>query len=161
LDLIGLVLVALSLFTFVNLLSSRQSMLGGAWLNLLQAIFGWGMFVIPITLLALGLWLLFRTFGDRLPRLEVEQLLGVGLLYLALLMIMHGLIGVQGFDEGMEQARLGRGGGAVGAALLALLIGALGVGGTAVTIAAWVLIGMTFTIGLSVPELIGRTLSMG
>ena len=74
---------------------------------------------------------------------------------------MHGLIGVQGFDEGMEQARLGRGGGAVGAALLALLIGALGVGGTAVTIAAWVLIGMTFTIGLSVPELIGRTLSIG
>ena len=119
------------------------------------------MFAIPITLLAVGLWLLLRTFGDRLPRFEVEQVIGVGLLYVALLIVLHGFLGAGEFGEGMEQARLGRGGGAVGAALLALLLGALGVGGTVVVMVAWILIGLTFTVGISIPELFSLVMRGG
>jgi S-DNA-T family DNA segregation ATPase FtsK/SpoIIIE len=70
------------------------------------------------------------------------------------LILMHALLGVTNFAEGAEQAQLGRGGGFIGAALLALLLMALGSGGTIVILAAWLLLGLILTIGLSVPELI-------
>jgi S-DNA-T family DNA segregation ATPase FtsK/SpoIIIE len=154
LDLIGLLLVGLSLFTIYSLLTNQESLVAGAWLNLLRAIFGWGMFVIPLSLLAVGMWLLLRTFGDRLPHLEAEQIVGIGFLYLALLILMHVSIGAGEFAEGMEQARIGRGGGVIGAALLAFLLSTLGIGGTIVALAAWILLGVAFTAGLSIPDLL-------
>jgi S-DNA-T family DNA segregation ATPase FtsK/SpoIIIE len=160
LDLIGLLLVALGLFTIISLLSTRQTLVGGAWLDLLRVTFGWGMFVIPLAMVAIGLWLLLRTFGDRLPRLEVEQILGIGLLYFALLVVLHALTGALEFEEGMEQARLGRGGGAIGAAILSLSLSALGVGGTVVVLSAWLLIALTFTVGVSIPELVALVMGV-
>lgn len=154
LDLIGLLLVGLSLFTIYSLLSKQHTLVGSAWLNLLQALFGWGMFIIPLSLLAVGIWLLLRTFGDRLPHLEVEQIFGIVFLYLTLLILMQVTTGAGEFAEGMEQARLGRGGGAVGAALLAFLLGTLGIGGTIVAVGAWILLGVAFTAGLSIPDLL-------
>jgi S-DNA-T family DNA segregation ATPase FtsK/SpoIIIE len=154
LDLIGLLLVALGLFTIVSLLSTSQTLVGGAWLGLLRMTFGWGMYVIPLAMVAIGLWLLLRTFGDRLPRLEVEQAIGIGLLYFALLVVLQTLTGKLEFEQGMEQARLGRGGGAIGAAILSLLLGGLGAGGTVVVLSAWLLIALTFTVGVSIPELV-------
>jgi S-DNA-T family DNA segregation ATPase FtsK/SpoIIIE len=112
------------------------------------------MFVIPLSLLAVGMWLLLRTFGDRLPHLEVEQIVGIGFLYLALLILMHVSIGAGEFAEGMEQARIGRGGGVIGAALLAFLLSTLGIGGTIVALVAWILLGVAFTAGLSIPDLL-------
>lgn len=112
------------------------------------------MFIIPLSLLAVGIWLLLRTFGDRLPHLEVEQIFGIVFLYLTLLILMQVTTGAGEFAEGMEQARLGRGGGAVGAALLAFLLGTLGIGGTIVAVGAWILLGVAFTAGLSIPDLL-------
>jgi S-DNA-T family DNA segregation ATPase FtsK/SpoIIIE len=112
------------------------------------------MFVIPLSLLAVGTWLLLRTFGDRLPHIEVEQIVGIGFLYLALLILMHVSIGAGEFAEGMEQARIGRGGGVIGAALLAFLLSTLGIGGTIVALVAWILLGVAFTAGLSIPDLL-------
>ena len=97
----GLLLVGLSLFTIYSLLSKQQTLVGGAWLNLLQVLFGWGMFIIPLSLLAVGIWLLLRTFGDRLPHLEVEQIFGIVFLYLALLILMQVTTGAGEFAEGM------------------------------------------------------------
>jgi S-DNA-T family DNA segregation ATPase FtsK/SpoIIIE len=159
LDLIGLLLVVLGLFTIVSLLSTRETLVGGAWLDLLRMTFGWGMFVIPLAMVAIGLWLLLRTFGDRFPKLEVEQALGIGLLYFALLVVLQALTGALEFEQGMEQARLGRGGGAIGAAILSLSLNAMGAGGTVVVLSAWLLIALTFTVGVSIPELV--TLVMG
>ncbi|MCK4693551.1 MAG: DNA translocase FtsK, partial [Anaerolineales bacterium] len=47
------------------------------------------------------------------------------------------------------------------AALLALLLGALGVGGTVVVMTAWMLIGLTFTVGISIPELFALVMRSG
>jgi S-DNA-T family DNA segregation ATPase FtsK/SpoIIIE len=153
LDLIGFLLIAIGLFTLLSFFSTRKGLVTVAWLDLLKGAFGWGMFLIPIALLAIGLWLLLRTFGDRIPSLEVEQVAGLALLYVALLVVFHGLLGVSDFAEGMAEARLGHGGGVIGAALLALMLGALGAGGTVVALGAWILIGLSFTAGLSLPEL--------
>jgi S-DNA-T family DNA segregation ATPase FtsK/SpoIIIE len=112
------------------------------------------MYVIPLAMVAIGLALLLRTFRDRLPKLEVEQILGIGLLYFALLVVLHALTGAHDFESGMEQARLGRGGGAIGAAILSLTLGALGIGGAVVVLTAWLLIALTFTVGVSIPELV-------
>lgn len=152
-DLLGLLLVGLSVFTFISWLTSEEGLLTGAWLELLRGAFGWGVVVIPLLLLGSGLWLLLRPMRDRLPSFEPEQVVGVLLLYLALLTLFHGLLVPESFQEGLAQARAGRGGGVLGAALLALLVGALGGGGTVVALVGWMLLAVAFTVGLSVPEL--------
>ncbi len=155
LDLAGLLLLGLALFTLLSMLSPRQGLLSGAWIALLRQGFGWGALFIPLVLLAGGLWLVLRAFGDKLPRLEPEQWLGAGLLYLALLVALHAYLGAGNWDEGLAIARQGRGGGVLGAGLLALLMGALGGPGTAVAMAAWVLSGLILTLGRPLPELLG------
>ncbi len=155
LDLAGLLLLGLALFTLLSMLSPRQGVLSGAWIALLRQGFGWGALFIPLALLAGGMWLVLRAFGDRLPRLEPEQWLGAGLLYLALLVAMHAYLGAGTWDEGLAIARQGRGGGVLGAGMLALLMGALGGPGTAVAMVAWALSGLILTLGRPLPELLG------
>lgn len=153
LDLIGLLLVGLSLFTFVGLFSSSRGVVTAAWLDVLRWTFGWGMYLAVITLAACGLWLIARTFGIQPPRVEIERVVGIVLLFLAMLVVFHATLGVETFADGIREARQGRGGGAIGAAILAILMGALGAAGTVVALAAWLLIGLIFAVGLSVPEL--------
>ena len=160
LDLIGILLIVLGLFTLFSLFSTQQGMINVAWLDLLGGIFGWGMYPVPLAFLAIGLWLLFRTFGERLPRLDAEQVVGIILLYLALLILLHAMVEGNDFASRVEQARLGRGGGIVGAALLSLLVGAIGTGGTAVVMAAWIVISLAFTLRVSVPEMLTGSLSL-
>jgi S-DNA-T family DNA segregation ATPase FtsK/SpoIIIE len=160
LDLIGVLLIVLGIFTLFSLFSTQQGVINIAWLDLLGGIFGWGMYPVPLAFLAIGLWLLFRTFGERLPRLEAEQVVGIVLLYLALLILLHAMVEGNDFASRIEQARLGRGGGIIGAALLSLLIGAIGTGGTAVVMAAWVVIGLAFTLRISVPEMLTGSLRL-
>lgn len=154
LDLLGLFLIGLSLFTFVGLFSSSRGIITAAWLDVLRWTFGWGMYLAVLGLAASGAWLIARTFGAQPPRLESERIVGVVLLFLAILTLLHAFLGVGDLAQGMEEAQAGRGGGAIGAALLALLLGALGAAGTVVVFAAWLLIGVIFTAGLSLPELL-------
>ncbi len=160
LDLVGLLLIVLGIFTLFSLFSTQQGMINIAWLDLLGGIFGWGMYPVPLAFLVIGLWLLVRTFGERIPRLEAEQIVGIVLLYLALLILLHTLVEGNDFVSRIEQARLGRGGGIIGAALLSLLAGAIGTGGTAVVMAAWVVIGLAFTLRVSVPEMLAGSLRL-
>ncbi len=131
----------------------REGILG-LWNRLLGQIFGWGVIAVPLLLIALGLYLILRRWRDRLPSIEPEQLLGGFLLYTLLLVILQGLIGATDFEAGLEQARLGHGGGLIGAAILSVLIRGFGMGGTAVVLIAWFLIALTFSVGISLPELI-------
>ena len=38
---------------------------------------GWGVFGLPLGFIAIGLWLVLRKFGDKLPKLEYERLVGL------------------------------------------------------------------------------------
>ncbi len=153
LDLLGLLLVVLSVITVIALFSSSRGVFTAAWLDVLRWTFGWGMYLALLGSFGCGIWLVARTFGKQLPVLELERVIGFVLLFLMILTFLHAVLGITDFDTGIDEARLGRGGGAIGAAFLALLIGALGGAGTAVALVAWFLIAMIFTAGLSVPEL--------
>jgi hypothetical protein len=157
LDLLGLLLIGLGLFSLASMLSPRPGLISGAWLDILRRGFGWGSYAIPVAFLAGGSWLMLRTLGERLPRLDVEQAVGLALLYLALLVILHALLGPEDFAAGLALAHEGRGGGVIGAGLLAGLRGGLGIAGAVVVLAGWVLVGLSFTARLSVPELFALT----
>jgi S-DNA-T family DNA segregation ATPase FtsK/SpoIIIE len=153
LDLIGLLLLVLSVITSIALFTGSQGVVIAAWLDVLRWTFGWGMYLALLAGFGCGLWLMARTFGRQLPVLELERVIGVVLLFLGMLTFLHAVLGVTDFDTGMAEARLGRGGGAIGAVFLAILFGALGGAGTAVVLLAWFLIGMILAAGLSIPEL--------
>jgi DNA segregation ATPase FtsK/SpoIIIE, S-DNA-T family len=155
LDIIGIVLVFIGLLTGLGLFSANNSDIPflTAWLSLNRQIAGWGVFGLPLGFIAIGLWLVLRKFGDKLPKLEYERLVGLVLLYLALLTTFH-------FFEADTKARVfdivatGRGGGLLGAAILWTILGALGTLGAAVLLVAWWIIAIVLIAGLSVPELL-------
>ncbi len=149
-DILGVVLALVGLITLLSLLSSRNSPLTGWLVNTLYTVAGWGAFVLPLALLALGLWLILRNV-DRLPMLSVERLTGVVLLFLALLTLMHFLSG-----GGWEIAAAGSGGGYLGGAFERLFTGAFGVVGGYIVVAAWLLIAIILILDLSLPDLFRR-----
>jgi S-DNA-T family DNA segregation ATPase FtsK/SpoIIIE len=151
LDMIGVGLTLIGLLTLLALLSTNNGQLSGGWLSLLSQVFGWGMYLFPLGLIGLGLWLILRHF-DRLPRLAVERVTGVLLLYWNLLVWLHFFT----FPEPSliyMVARNGQGGGYIGAAVLALLHAGLGWSGAGVVLAAWTLIALALALDVSVPEL--------
>jgi len=151
LDLVGLLLIALGMVTALNWLTPGEGALGGLWLSVLRRLFGLGAYAIPFLLLGSGLWLLLRNLGDRIPRPTGEQIAGAGLLFFSSLMAL------QAFD-GAAELVLGRGGGWLGQNLLALTVGAFGGPGTAVALITCVLVGLTLTVGVSIPELAAQGL---
>ncbi len=154
LDIIGLILIGLGVFTVLSVFSPEQGAVTGFWLKLLSHGFGWGMIVLPFGLLIGGFLLLRRTVEQREMGLDNEQVLGGVLLYLALLIVMHSFLDADNWQGRLELARQGQGGGVIGAALLDLLLNWLGSGGTFIVMVAWILIGITFTLSISVPEML-------
>lgn len=153
LDIVGMVMIVVGLLSLFSLFSADQSPLLAAWLNMLSQIAGWGRFGLPVGLIVVGGWIVLRKFGDKLPRVEFERLTGIILLYLALLVSLH-FYAAPTTEQIWPMARLGKGGGFVGALFLSALFAALGQPGTFVILLAWWLLAIVFTLGLSVPELV-------
>src|SRR5512139_4107756 len=76
LDILGIGMALVGLLTLLSLISRNQGWLSGGWLALLGQGFGWGMYVLPLGLIVLGVWLILRHF-DRMPRLEISRLIGL------------------------------------------------------------------------------------
>jgi S-DNA-T family DNA segregation ATPase FtsK/SpoIIIE len=153
--LLGVIVAGLGLLGLVSMMTAGRGWITGAWLNLFRAGFGWGSFVIPLALLAGGVWLVLRSYAGRIPRPEVEQVVGALLLYLVLLAGLHGLLEADGWPEMLALARQGKGGGLVGAALLHSLLASVGGTGALIALLAFLLAGLILASGLSVPELFG------
>ena len=134
------------------MLTSSPESLGSGWVRLLQQGFGWGMIVVPLAVLLGGLALVLRRLSDRMPDVSREQIVGVALLYLGLLTVAHALLGPTSFAEGYEMAKQGEGGGVVGALILAALRNALGGSGTVILLIAWFLVGLMFTFGITLQQ---------
>jgi S-DNA-T family DNA segregation ATPase FtsK/SpoIIIE len=98
--------------------------------------------------------LILRRIEGRFPSLDQEQVFGLALLYWLALTFLHALLGATTWEAGLSLARDGWGGGMVGAASYASLVRGLGFAGSAVVLVAWTLMAVTFTAGISVPELI-------
>ncbi len=152
LDILGFGTVLLGLLTLLSLFSSNNGWLSGGWLAIIGKGFGWGMYFLPVGLMALGLWLVLRHF-ERLPQLAFSRLIGLLLIFILLLGWLH----LFGFPRdqaaALELAAQSRGGGYIGGVLLAILEPNLGLEGTAVILAAGTLIALAFFLNLSIPEM--------
>ena len=149
LDILGIILMLVAIFTILALVSIERGALLGPWVRLLSRIFGWGVFVVPFFIGGMGLYLLLRRFGDRIPRPQPEQVAGGIILFVALLVTIHfPTVWLSGMDA-REVAEAGQGGGLVGEGLGQALVRGLGGPGTAVALVAIWVLGLFFTLGVS------------
>ncbi len=140
LDVCGIMLLAAAALTLFGLLSTQRSPILNGWLEIVGRLFGWGVYLAPAVLAALGIYLLVRRFGDRFPRLRPKRLGGAVLAYLTALATLHGLAMIA--TEGADGAAIGaasQGGGELGWLILSLFTGLLGnVGAGFMIVTAWI-----------------------
>ncbi len=154
LDVIGTFLALIGVLTLLSLLTATPGSLTGGWIKLLSRTVGWGVFLLPLAMIGVGVWLILRHV-ERIPPFSVERLVGLIALYLCLLTILHGLAAEP--QHAAELAAAGQGGGYLGSLFLRALWGALGGAGAAIAIVAWLLIALTMLLDLSIYEMFLRT----
>ena len=148
LDVIGILLAFIGLLSMLSLISNQRGSVTGWWVATMYRTAGWGAFILPLVLIGLGLWMIFRNV-ERLPLLSTERLAGLVLLLLNLLTWLHLIAG-----GGWEIVLQDKGGGYLGAVFEWLLVSAIGTVGTVVALAAWFLIGLALSFDLSIPDIV-------
>jgi hypothetical protein len=83
------------------------------------------MYLFPIGLMLVGLWLLLRNF-ERIPQLAIERLAGFMLLYICILAGIHFFEMYATGQDAMPLAEAGGGGGYIGALIAGMLETVLG-----------------------------------
>ncbi|MGB7876825.1 MAG: DNA translocase FtsK 4TM domain-containing protein [Anaerolineales bacterium] len=150
LDIIGVVLALTGLLTLLSLISAERSVLTGGLIRILGQVFGWGVYILPLGLIVIGVWLVLRNI-ESVPTISIERVTGVILLYFWLLTAMHAIIAA---PELAEQAALDRaGGGYLGSVFERMLWLGLGSWGAIVAMTAWLLIGLALTLDVPIREL--------
>lgn len=150
----GLALFALGALTVWGALAPKPGVALVAWDRFLRAAFGWGAYAIPFTLCATGGWLLLRHHRQGVPPFDSERLLGTVLLYVGLLVLLQAIGAALYSPAGASGVGADHGGGVVGEALLAFCLRGLGVGGTLVALITWSVVGLTFALGVPLPQLL-------
>ncbi|MEK7276351.1 MAG: hypothetical protein AAB427_03300, partial [Chloroflexota bacterium] len=114
LDIAGILLVLSGILITLAFLSPTNSAITGPILNLLGQLFGLGRYLAPVGVIALGGWIIARHFGDKLPRIAPERVLGFVLVYVVALVSLHFFFALTP-DELYALAEQGQGGGYIGA----------------------------------------------
>jgi len=107
-DLAGILLMSISLITFLNLVRVTQGTLINAWSNWIQHGFGWASFVLLGLVFFTGLLILLRHF-ERFPKLDFGKILYLELFLFSLAAF---LTSISGFS--IERATKGLDGGVLG-----------------------------------------------
>ena len=110
------------------------------------------MYVFPIGLVLIGVWLIARNF-ENVPRPDAERLIGVALFFILLLVLMHMLISPPDPDAAKALAMQGKGGGQIGAALMTWLQTGLGSLGLAVLVITGFIISLALALDTRVVDL--------
>ena len=153
LDIAGILLVLSGILITLAFLSPTNSAITGPILNLLGQLFGLGRYLAPVGIIALGGWIIARHFGDKLPRIAPERVLGFVLLYVVALVSLHFFFALTP-DELYALAEQGKGGGYIGAGILKTLLDSLGTGGAIVAVVAWWIIAIILAVGLSAQQIL-------
>ena len=152
LDILGIFLSLLGLLTILALLSPSKGTITSGWINAISQAFGWGVYLFPLSLMAVGLWLVLRSF-ERVPQPSLERIIGFLLLYTNLLVILHFFAFPDSSKTTYALAAASKGGGYLGGFLFWFLYANLGRAGTAIALLAWFLISLGLTLDVSIPEL--------
>ena len=153
-DLVGGLLILVGVLTFLGIIIQPSNLVARAWLDLWRRLFGWGLIFVPLALVVAGAWLIARRFEDRLPRVGPGQWVGVAMLALGMLALLHASLRPADPQSAAALAAQGKGGGLIGAGVLALLVQTLGGLGAAVALLAWLLVAGLLVARRSLPELL-------
>ena len=137
LDILGIFLALGGLVLTLALFSLSRSSVTGTVLNVLDFLFGYGQYILPVALIVFGGWLVLRKI-DRIPPVSVERVFGLIMFYLFMQTAIQAVM-----DDG----------GWIGNLFYLMLADNLGWGGMLVALLAWGLITLTMAFDLSVPEL--------
>ena len=118
----GILLLLVALLTLLSLIPVERGVVMQRWIDLLRLGVGWGVWLMPVFFVGLGLWLIFRGLERELG-VERERPVGAILLFVLVLALVHLIAG--GDDPG-ALATHGDGGGYLGYGVSNLLVSALG-----------------------------------
>ncbi|MGC8880398.1 MAG: DNA translocase FtsK 4TM domain-containing protein [Anaerolineae bacterium] len=127
----GVILLISALLTALSLLSVSHGPITQRWLFLLNQLVGWGIYVVPLILAALGIWLLRRFAVDPAEE-RGEKLVGGLLLFFVLLAIFQLIEPRQELSAGEQPG----GGGVLGWAIGTMLTNGLGTIGAIIVLSA-------------------------
>ena len=151
LDVVGVVMALVGALILLSLFTVNRSAITGGFIHILSQVFGWGLYVLPVALIAFGLWLFFRRI-EKLPPLTLERAVGSILLFLWLLAFLHVIIADPA--RAKEAAIKGDGGGRIGSFFYVTLWTLLGDAGGFIALFTWLLIAVTMTFDITVREMV-------
>lgn len=150
LDIIGIILAIAGILILLTLFASSRSAITGSLIRLLGQLIGWGIYVLPIALIAFGLWIILRKI-ERIPTLSLERAVGIILLFLWLLTAMHSIIAQP--EMAQVAAQDGAGGGYIGGIFERVLWFGLGAWGAIITLIAWAIVALAMILDTTVQDL--------
>ena len=150
LDVVGAVMAMIGMAIILVLSSAQRSPPVESFVSGLSQSFGWGIYILPVGLIAMGVWLILRRI-EKLPPLTLERATGIIILFVWLLTAMHSVIAAPARAD--EAAMDGAGGGFIGGAFEKALFNNLGGGGAVVALLAWLFIAMTMTFDIEIQEM--------
>lgn len=136
-DILGIILIVIGVLTLMSLFASNSGKLTDIWKNFLLKIMGWGAFILPISFVLFGMWLLLRNL-QKFPQISGERILGFILGYINLLTWFHLIKDMAG--------------GTTGQFIINILGKALGSPGAIVAISAWLLTSLILLLDLSMAD---------
>ncbi len=146
-DILGIGLILIGLLTVISLFTQNTGSVTGWWVASLSKIMGWGVYVFPLILIGLAVWVFLRNH-QKLPSLSAERIIGILFFFINLITWFHLIL-----DGGYPEAQAGAGGGYIGAAIKLLFVRTLGKPGAVITLIAWLLISLVFTFDFAVLSL--------
>lgn len=153
-EIIAIVVIILAALTALGAFNLSGGVFLTVWTQLLRSLLGWGVFLAPLLLLGLGLWLILDAL-DKTWNLGWERPIGIALMYLIVLMLLQWL----STPLAPTSPPMGfQGGGIIGWVLLSMLIGALGEIGAVLALMALVGITLILLFNISLPEIARRVL---
>ena len=150
-DIFGIVLVLISLLTIVSLFTKSTGSITGWWVLNLGKLIGWGVYVFPLILLCLSIWIFLRN-NEKVPSITFERVIGIILLFVNLTVWFHLIL-----DGDYPEAKMGTGGGYLGAVIKLFLVQALGKPGSAIVLIAWLLVSLMLTFDFAMVSLLRET----
>ena len=147
-DIFAIVLALIGLLTLISLFTQKTGAITGWWVTNLAKIIGWGIYILPLALIALGAWMLLRNI-EKFPPLSAERSVGIILLFINLVAWFHLLL-----DGSIADAQAGLGGGYLGAVIKIGLVRGLGRPGAVIALTAWLLISLILTLDLAMANIV-------
>lgn len=148
-EIAGIVLLVFAAFTLPSLFHFAFGFVGDAWAMILQTLFGWGAYALPLFALVASALLLRR--GDKaVAEIAWGRILATEILFAIVLAFLH--LNTPTADAGVL-AEKGGGGGFVGWAISNSLASAIGVNGTVIVLGVFALFTLPGILGLSAAHL--------